>query len=321
MKNAGIDIGFGYVKATDGREKVIVPSVVGEGRNIRYSTGMNVKCNLDNLQLQTNGKKYFIGSLARRQSEMILSTLSRDRVGSTENAILFYTTLGLLCGQKENVNVVTGLPVSEYSDDLKGQLIDQLSGKHEFKLNSQTYGINVNQVKVIPQPLGTLFTELLTEHGKILSPEYTEIKVGIIDIGHRTSDFVVADKLDYIDRLSTTSETALSTAYKYIARELNDKYGVNVTLQQIPELAETKTFNDDNIFGLVSNAHQFAASKIVSEVQSLWDVWSLEKILLTGGGGSALHKYINEKIEDVELVTNSQLSNVRGFFKVAQRKW
>ncbi|MTI62240.1 MAG: ParM/StbA family protein [Firmicutes bacterium] len=322
--NIGIDIGFGFVKATNGQKQVIFPSVVGEGRNIRYHTGINDSNIMDNLTLQLKGNDYFVGNLANRQSDIVISTLSQNRVNSIENEILFCTALGLL-DPLGGVNIVTGLPVNEYSDRLKVKLLESLKGYHQFALNGSSYSLKVNNCKVIPQPFGTIFDQLLDDQGKILNPDYANITLGIIDIGFRTSDFAVADNLEYVDRMSSSSNTALSSAYKLIAREINAEYGITKPLYQLDQIIrkESITINgrEINLSPLIEKAFRLTAQNIISEVSTLWNIWEIETVLITGGGGITLYDYLLDQINNIMLVRAGQFSNVNGYLKMANRNW
>ncbi|MTI62133.1 MAG: ParM/StbA family protein [Firmicutes bacterium] len=324
MINLGIDIGFGFVKATNGQKQVIFPSVVGEGRNIRYSTGINDTNIIDNLTLQLKGNDYFVGSLANRQSDIVMSTLSQNRVNSIENEILLCTALGLLDPPTE-VNIVTGLPVNEYSDRFKVKLLETLRGYHQFSLNGSSNDIKVNNCKVIPQPFGTIFDQLLDGQGKILNPDYANITLGIIDIGFRTSDFAVADNLEYVDKMSSSSNIALSSAFKLIARELNAEYGITKPLYQLDQAIrkEQITINgrEIDLSPLKEKAFQLTAQNIISEVSTLWNIWEIETILIAGGGGIALYDYLPDQLDNIMLVRAGQFSNVQGYLKMANRNW
>lgn len=322
--NIGIDIGFGFVKATDGQKQVIFPSVVGEGRNIRYSTGINNSNLIDNLTLQLEENDYFVGNLANRQSDIVMSTLSQNRVNSIENEILLCAALGLL-DPLGGVNIVTGLPVNEYSDKLKVKSLETLRGYHRFSLNGSKYNLKVNNCKVIPQPFGTIFDQLLDDDGKILNPDYANITLGIIDIGFRTSDFAVADNLEYVDKMSSSSNIALSSAYKLIAREINAKYGITKPLYQLDQAIrkEQITINgrEIDLSPLKEKAFRLTAQNIISEVSTLWNIWEIETILITGGGGIALYDYLLDQLDNIMLVRAGQLSNVNGYLKTANRTW
>ncbi|QTL96580.1 hypothetical protein GM661_00635 [Iocasia frigidifontis] len=322
--NIGIDIGFGFVKATDGQKQVIFPSVVGEGRNIRYNTGINDNSIMDNLMLQLEGNNYFVGNLANRQSDIVMSTLSQNRVNSIENEILFCTALGLL-DPLGGVNIVTGLPVNEYSDRFKEKLLETLRGYHQFSLNGSHHNIKVSNCKVIPQPFGTIFDQLLDDQGKILNPDYANITLGIIDIGFRTSDFAVADNLEYVDKMSSSSNIALSSAYKLIARELNAEYGITKPLYQLDQIIRDKQIiingEEVDLASLKEKAFRLTAQNIISEVSTLWNIWEIETILVAGGGGIALYDYLSSQLDNIMLVRAGQFSNVNGYFKMANRSW
>ncbi len=73
-KKIGVDVGFGFVKATNGTQKYVFPSVVGEASDIRFNTGMDNKSILDNLIVKLDSSKCFIGQLANRQSQFTFST-------------------------------------------------------------------------------------------------------------------------------------------------------------------------------------------------------------------------------------------------------
>ncbi|MFW6028883.1 MAG: hypothetical protein ACOCRO_01375 [Halanaerobiales bacterium] len=332
VRNIGIDVGFGFTKAVNDKMQYLFPSIVGEARNIRYRSGMSSKKLLNNLVVEYKNDRYFVGELAKRQSEFTQSTLSDKRVNNLENEILFMTSLALLDSTGDNAaefNLVTGLPVDDYlkyKDQLKAQLINPHKVKLIYDNETESKVIKVNNCKVIPQPFGTLFNQLLNNNGDIRKPVYANIKVGIIDIGFRTSDFVVADSLEFIDKLSTSSETALSTAYKLIGRKLNEKYNINKPLYQLEEIIRNKSFTyhsrNINIMDLIDKAYKLTANNIISEIQGLWpDLWEMEKVIITGGGGVALYKHLKSYFNNSILVDEGQFNNAKGYLKLCNRSF
>ncbi len=326
MTNIGLDIGFGFVKATDGRKSVIFPSTVGESRNIRYNTGINNNSNImDNLTIELEENKYFIGNLANKQSDIVMSTLSQSRVNSIEHEALICTALGLLNPQGDALNIVTGLPINEYSDDMKEKLTNHLKGSHVFMLNEKPYFYIINKCKVIPQPFGTIFDQLLSKQGDILKPDYANTTLGVIDVGFRTSDFAVADKLEYMDRMSSSSNIALSSAYKLITRELNSRYGITKPLYQLDQVVREKEISIKgqkvDLSPLIKEAFQLTVQNIIGEISLLWNTWELDLILITGGGGIALYDYLSGQLDKTILVKSGQFSNVNGYIKMANRSW
>ncbi len=333
-KNIAIDVGFGFVKATDGTQRYIFPSVVGEARDIRYKSGMGNDKVLDNLVVEIDDDKYFVGNLANRQSEFLISTQSQERVKSFENKVLFNTAISLLDGPGTGVsgfNLVTGLPVDEYKE-YKNMLKEQLQGNHVVKLvnNGHVDGkkVRINQTRVIPQPFGTVFNKLLTDSGQVAENKYAAARVGVVDIGFRTTDFVVANNLEFIDKSSKTSKTAMSSAYNMVSRKLSEEYNIDKQIYQLENIVRNGGFtyggDDINIDGLVKRAYSLVAQKIVSEINSLWtNLWEFDQLLVTGGGGIALYEYL-KRLLDAEidlLVDDGQFSNVSGYIKTANRSF
>ncbi|MFW6015118.1 MAG: hypothetical protein ACOCRK_01620 [bacterium] len=332
IRNLGIDIGFGFVKATNGNNNIIFPSVVGEGREIRYKTGLNSNSTLDNLIIEVDKEKYFVGDLAIRQSDLIQSTISEKRINSIENKVLFLTAFALLDGIGTGVskfNLVTGLPVDEYLE-YKDILMKQLQKGHVVKLiskgNSDNKLINIERCKVIPQPFGTVFNQLLDDYGNIQDKELANMNIGVIDIGFRTSDYAVANKLEFVDKLSSSSTTALSTAYRIINRKLKEVYDVSKPIHQLEEMIRSRSFTyngkEIDISDLVDKAFSLTVENIISEINTLWpDIWEFDKIFITGGGGLALGDYFKPYLNNYTVISEGQFSNVEGYQKVCNRSF
>lgn len=59
---------------------------------------------------------------------------------------------------------------------------------------------------------------------------------------------------------------------------------------------------------LKEKAFRLTAQNIISEVSTLWNIWEIETILITGGGGIALYDYLSEQINNIMLVRSGQFS-------------
>jgi len=327
-RTVGIDLGYGFVKGTDGNVEHIFPSVVGVGQELRYRSDLSSHNNfLDNLTVTVDGRKYFVGDLAIRQSEIAARSLDQNRVEDKNVKVLFLTALGLYSeGEGQSFGVVTGLPPIYYASYSEGWL-NTLRGRHRVVFEgldgSTERALDVERVKIVPQPFGTLYYRVLNERGDIADEELARQKVGIIDVGFKTSDFVVADGMEFIERLSASSTTGLCTAYSLIADRLRQELGMhkeNYELDKIVERGEIKIAGRiRDITELKQQTFEWVASKIITEVDSLWNWRDLDVILITGGGGKALADYILAEYSNAMLVEDSQVANVRGFFRLGTR--
>ena len=79
MEILGIDIGFGFTKATCGKQELVFKSVLGEATDIQFREQMLPAGVTDEgyLLAEVDGKSYFVGELAERQSNVRFFTLDQ----------------------------------------------------------------------------------------------------------------------------------------------------------------------------------------------------------------------------------------------------
>lgn len=329
-KNIGIDLGYGFVKATDGKKDKMFPSVVGQARTLRYTTEEGSEQNIiKNLNVSIDGQEFFVGELANRQSDVVLFSLEENRMDEKITKVLLVTSLALLAeGKTTNFNVATGLPVGFFVDT-KQTLAQRFKGRHSIILRrhqkiEQEQLLIVNEVKVLPQPFGTLFDLILDYNGTLVDENLAASKIGIIDIGFRTTDYIVVDNMENIDRFSGSSNTALSTAYIIISEMLKEEFKITKPIYQLDEIVRSgnirisgKTYNLDEI---KKHAFSVVADKLVTEINSLWvNKWELDTVFISGGGGVAIAEYLKPYFDNCIVVKEAQFANVYGFRKLAQR--
>jgi hypothetical protein len=76
----GIDIGFGFTKATNGNDSLVFKSVFGEATDVQFRELVLAEGGqVDHLQLDVDGKSYFLGELAERQSNVRFFTLDQGQ--------------------------------------------------------------------------------------------------------------------------------------------------------------------------------------------------------------------------------------------------
>lgn len=325
-KIIGIDLGYGFVKAYDGQNEYIFPSTVGVGSDLRFkSLLINQRNPTDNLVITVDGKKYFVGELAKRQSQIVSRFLGKYRVEDINTKILFLAALGLFVkndGQK--FNVVTGLPV-DYYQSYRDDLAELIQGTHNISFgyvnNEKEMTITVDRLQIIPQPFGTLYSQYLESDGSFRDEDAENLKIGIVDVGYKTSDFALAEGLEFVDKQSKSSEIALATANSLIAQSIQEKYKIEKENYELDEIIESGSLRvegiTNDISGFKEQAFKMVADKIATEVNSIWDKKEIDVIMLTGGGGKAIAEYFLAKFSQAVLVSNPQFANVRGYYNLA----
>ncbi|MDQ6990723.1 MAG: hypothetical protein Q9M11_03225, partial [Mariprofundaceae bacterium] len=66
----GIDIGFGFTKATDGKKFQVFKSIYGEAIDFQFKESLlkNNQEDDEHIHIDVDGISYFVGELAERQS-------------------------------------------------------------------------------------------------------------------------------------------------------------------------------------------------------------------------------------------------------------
>src|SRR5690554_2935945 len=161
-KNIGIDLGYGYVKVTDGQTAHLFPSTVGIGQKIRFKSLLtSFQKPTENLAITVDNKKYFVGELAIKQSEVVSRSLGRNRIEDTSAKVLLLAALALYADKDDqSFNVITGLPVDYYSN-FRDDWSELMLGMHAVKVDNgqqeKNKIIKIEKLQIIPQPFGTLY--------------------------------------------------------------------------------------------------------------------------------------------------------------------
>jgi plasmid segregation protein ParM len=183
---------------------------------------------------------------------------------------------------------------------------------------------------MLPQPMGSILNCLMDDNGKIVNDELANQKVGVVDIGFRTTDFTILDHLRYIDRGSRTFENGISKGFDVISNKLREKCGVSVELYRLYKAAEEGTIkmrgHSFSFEKIRDQVYSQLASTIANDLDRLWaDDWDIDSIILTGGGCRELAGYLRPLITGnvipVDSNADPRLNNVFGYAKYGRYIW
>lgn len=334
MEVLGIDIGFGFTKVAGGKDPLIFKSILGDVTHLQFWSDFSEVSPAEYFHVTIDGKTYFVGALAENQSNVRHFTLDQDKLISDFVKILALTAVGFMGTENEPINVVSGLPII-YFKEKKDAFTEILKGKHEI-IFTQPDGktvrklISIDKVCMLPQPIGSALNVVLNDDGKLIDQDLAKKKVGVIDIGFRTTDITILDHLQYIDRGSQTLDTGISKAFSIISNKLRERSNTNVELYRMYKAAESGSIKikgqEYNFSGIRDQVYARLAEIIASEIERLWaEDWDIDKILFTGGGSMVLAQFLTPLIIGNMIPlrgkVDARLNNVRGYLKYGLHLW
>lgn len=331
MEYLGVDVGFGYTKSYDGDHSFIFKSIIGDATEIQFQSGFSEGGELENLHVTVDDKDYYVGDLAEKQSNVRDFTLDQNTLVENNAKILALTSLAFFSGPaSREYSVVTGLPI-RYFKQYRSRYVDMLEGKHKILLHirneAQEKILDIKKARVLPQPFGAVFNLLMNDHGRIVDRDVARQKFGIIDIGFRTTDYTITDRLRYIERGSRTTDTGISKAFSLINRKIQEQSGVNVELYRLFDPVKQGRIRirgkEFSLTELRDEVMKQLSTAIVSDMERLWvEDWDLEFILLTGGGAEDLAPYLEKALEGqtrlISTESDLRMANVVGYLKYAK---
>jgi len=327
MLMAGVDVGFGFTKATDGESSILFKSIVGEPQPRSMDNNFFSSEAVPGLHLTLDDRSYFVGELAESESRVRQFTLDQAQLVTQHFKTLALAALARIIPGRVPFNVVTGLPVGYYME-YKDLISQVLEGEHTLLIHnhpeSKEVVLNINRARVIPQPYGSLVDYLFREDGTVLRADTARQKIGVVDIGFKTTDLTVCKGFRHSERGSRTTDTGVAKAFTFISEALNEMSGVNVEIYRLYDAVREGSIKirgaeydlskvKDEVFGRLATA-------VTSDMERVWaDDWDLDLVLLTGGGGEALFEYLKPLIKGELALLKTQedprMGNVSGYVK------
>lgn len=323
-----IDLGYGWVKGVNSDGKVIcIPSFVGSGHERKVADEFNQGVDeMDNIHVMIDGKDYFVGDLAKRESMDKTYTLDTYKISHPMTKVLLATVAAILAPKEpQDTHIVTGLPYGDF-DYQKEEMDDFLthfsiyvhfvSGPYTNKIKK----IQFKKHSVLPQAAGALIPR---RNINVMSSEYLE---GVIDVGYKTCDIVAFETRGKSTFLRTdlcdTIDIAASNVYELLQKAIRTKIGCRLDISQIESaIAKGFVFHRGRRYSIkdeVNHIKQSVAKTIIDMVRAKWrdNTDLMERIHLIGGGSLLLEERLKEIHPETETVENPQMANAAGYLKI-----
>lgn len=353
-----IDIGYSAVKLFSPNKvagfpsyarKVSTNSQIGEAspKNIMYQ------------DLDTN-ETWCVGEVAQdrisiNDTEDTLETLyGRRRYFSPMFKVLIRTGIGI--GMMQNrfgssdgkmPFIQTGLPPAYLAADT-ADLIESFCGTHRFQIkigekpwHKFEFTITENDVDVMPQPMGTLYSISTDKYGK-RTPDANKLfssSLLIIDPGFGTFD-MFGIEMNHVEDNPPSFDLGMKQVLIRTSERIHDKFGQTIPVPAMQKYLGSGEINCINKRDFSSHMEPFEdllmesnreiCEKAIAQMLGLYDIFEQNYLVITGGTGAAWKNIIEEKFKNIESLTilmgnrNDQLplifSNVRGYYMRCIRK-
>lgn len=312
IQTYSIDLGNGYTKRIVNNECVVEPSVMTEVENY-FSDDVNVT----QLQLGTD-EAYFVGDDVGALGLKPIYALGEHDMARYETPEFKKMIFGFLAKDfKEDViidRLVTGLPVQHFKAKAKF-LEELLKGRTVVKVNDNDIIIDIQNVSIIPQPIGT-YLHLVSEKAVTPNKDLTLI----VDCGHGTLD-VTELKGKTIVKRAGNNEGA-KEAYIDIYNTLVGEYGAlkDLTIANIQNiLRDGLLVSGSRIQVVVKPEVQKILRKHFNSIfvflqENKFDLRSYDKVVFTGGVVHLYETYFGEREDkNFVIVEVGQTANARGY--------
>lgn len=246
---------------------------------------------------------------------------SRKRYTNQRFRILCDTSLGLALRNKKDgrkVIIQTGLPTSYVRGD-SAALRQALSRNAHFSLKIGTEGwrsfapeISANDIYVMPQPAGGLYSALIRNDGTYI-PDAKKIlsdSVLVMDIGFGTFDFYGIRNRTLVCT-DTVSETAMRAVMSDVSKRILEEYGEDIRVAALQTSLANGTiecFNDEKMMSetkplapILEEANAEIRKQAFEKARGITKGFrGYHYVIVTGGTGAAWYKDIEEWLKGMK---------------------
>ncbi len=335
----GFDGGYGNTKVVTSRgERLEIPSVVGGGFQRKYADvfGHQSSLSTDNIHVKLDGRNYFVGELALRESKTPSTAFEINKINHPNNRVIIAATTAYLMHQEiEDIIIVASLPLMEFATQKK-ELKDYLT---DFSADVIIYNgtqeisrkVQFAHAAVFPQAAAALY--YLAKQERYASLINTDKSVvAIADIGMKTLDVVVleiGDKIDIMESMSFGFHTGVSLIHDYLGRVVQEKTGINLSIPELDViLRQSGKWCNYDFSEAIAEGKAELMRMVNDEINEKWPErlkLRINKVFLIGGGGQYLFEEFKNSHalkfiqDDIELPPNPRMANAEGCLEVANK--
>lgn len=310
-----VDVGYGYVKAVNEKgKKVTFPSIVAPSftkgiGNVLGGSKDDYAVVMWPFGRPGESSCYYVGDRAMTSGGAVRTW--EENAAENTNIIIFILTALALLNDDSTIELAVGLPM-EYFDKQNQEIKEALSSI-DYSVNVEggkgTKRIKINSVFVFPQGAGAYYAACLSPDGTVKNPDIINQAVGIIDIGYRTTDYLVMAKgkkgIAPREDLTGSLEIGMNEAHQNVQKEVEKLVGKQVDLLKIEQAILWNggkfTFKGQEFVlnDYIEKSYEALSQRITSKIKIIWgdEIDHLSIIYIAGGGVKVLYSYLHDAFE------------------------
>lgn len=347
-----LDIGYSGVKIFAPNKIACFPAYARPiGNNFQFA-GKNPPQSILYKNLDT-GDMWVIGEVAQNlitardtsDSESVLYGRDRYRSRMFKAIVSAGIGIGLLPNKTgapigEKIVIQTGLPERYMSDEADLKDVIAASKHFAIQIGSQpwqefTVSIEENDIFVMSQPKGTLFSICINKEGRFHqdTQKYLTTSGLIFDPGFGTLD-IFSINSGVVGNGETFANLGMKRVLQETALAIKDVYGIEVPVPTMQKNLETGTviYVDKKKFisreydfsELLKTACEKVCNEAIDKMSEIFDLSTYNYLVVTGGTSEAWYPIIKERLKGLstlDIILGNQndslpliYSNVRGYF-------
>jgi len=330
----GLDDGYAYTKVAlpDGR-LLAVPSRARLGSaGVTWIRDEEQKI----FEYETGGCVYSVGAVDGEPTQF------DEYPGSALNRVIAQHALQQAGMSGRSIHVVSGLPVSAFyrNDGQQRRQVIQakrnglqvsvepvVPRKASHKAAQQgSLKASIAFHEVIPEALAAWYDYVIvmTDDGVTLDADRVSAPIAIVDIGGRTTDYVVVQDQGIVHSSSGSLNRGMLNIKIRVANRIQEHFDISeLGEQSISRAVETHQLRlhgkNHDVSALVAEAKSELVERLYTETRrKLGRGAELDRVLFVGGGSAALASDIADWFPNQTIADHAAFANARGMLKYLQ---
>lgn len=325
VKVVGFEAANSYVKSRSAKGKITYLNALKERFDheeivqIKNKVGVQADDRPEDKLFKFEGKMYTVGDALDANFS---TARDADRYSSPFYRIASILAVAQHAENGDKILAVTGVPANHYRNEtVYKDIKDALIGVHTVVINGEVRTFEIVDVKIILQPMGTMYSLIInedgtyTEHGQDLEEARQKV---IIDIGFGSTDVAILDGMTL--KNSFAIDHSMVDAYIRIQQKLgltNKKEPLEIEQDLKRSVIIRHGGISYDATEAKAEAFEITAQTIIAKVKNRVKLEDFDYVIFTGGGVEALYQPLKGHLVGVPnavKVGDAQGANAEGYY-------